>query len=107
MGLGRKLCSEMISCLYLMYKIVTHGNNCNIYLKIMKSTGFDYNNLDRQIADMFKCKPLPELEVKALCEKVPPHTIHRLNKSLPKNLMLSQCGRLSSCVAISMGNSMI
>lgn len=32
--------------------------------------GFDYNNLDRQIADMFKCKPLPELEVKALCEKV-------------------------------------
>lgn len=27
----------------------------------MKNTGFDYNNLDRQIADMFKCKPLPEL----------------------------------------------
>jgi hypothetical protein len=28
----------------------------------MKTTpGFDYNNLDRQIADMFKCKPLPEL----------------------------------------------
>lgn len=34
----------------------------------MKTTsGFDYNNLDRQISDIFKCKPLPELEVKALC----------------------------------------
>ena len=36
----------------------------------MKTAGFDYANLDRQIADMLKCKPLPELEVKALCEKV-------------------------------------
>ena len=36
----------------------------------MKTGGFDYANLDRQIADMLKCKPLPELEVKALCEKV-------------------------------------
>lgn len=36
----------------------------------MKTGGFDYSNLDRQITDMFKCKPLPELEVKALCEKV-------------------------------------
>jgi hypothetical protein len=36
-------------------------------IQIMKGAGFDYNNLDRQIADMFKCKPLPELEVKALC----------------------------------------
>jgi len=24
-------------------------------------TGFDYGNLDRQIADMFNCKPLPEI----------------------------------------------
>lgn len=37
----------------------------------MKTT-FDYGNLDRQIADMFKCKPLPESEVRALCEKVNP-----------------------------------
>ena len=36
----------------------------------MKTTGFDYANLDRQIADMLKCKPLPEMEVKALCQKV-------------------------------------
>lgn len=36
----------------------------------MKTSGFDYSNLDRQISDMFKCKPLPEQEVRALCEKV-------------------------------------
>lgn len=40
------------------------------YMKTTPSGGFDYNNLDRQIADIFKCKPLPELEVRALCEKV-------------------------------------
>ena len=36
----------------------------------MKTGGFDYGNLDRQIADILTCKPLPEMEVKALCEKV-------------------------------------
>ena len=36
----------------------------------MKTTGFDYGNLDRQIAEILKCKPLSEMEVKALCEKV-------------------------------------
>lgn len=30
---------------------------------------FDYGNLDRQIAQLFECKPLPEAEVKQLCEK--------------------------------------
>jgi len=33
-------------------------------------TAADYSNLDRQIADILTCKPLPEAEVKALCEKV-------------------------------------
>ena len=32
--------------------------------------GVDYGNLDKQIANVLKCKPLSELEVKALCEKV-------------------------------------
>lgn len=30
----------------------------------------DISNLDRQIADLMDCKPLPEAEVKFLCEKV-------------------------------------
>lgn len=29
--------------------------------------GFDYGNLDKQIAQLFDCKPLPEAEVKQLC----------------------------------------
>jgi hypothetical protein len=33
-------------------------------------TAADYSNLDRQIAEILTCKPLPEAEVKALCEKV-------------------------------------
>ena len=38
----------------------------------MKTTtgGGDYSGLDKQIADIFQCKPLPEIEVKMLCEKV-------------------------------------
>ena len=32
-------------------------------------SSFDYGNLDRQIAQLFECKPLPEAEVKQLCEK--------------------------------------
>lgn len=35
----------------------------------MKTVG-DHSNLDRQIAEILTCKPLPESEVKALCEKV-------------------------------------
>lgn len=35
----------------------------------MKTLG-DPHNIDRQIADLFECKPLPESEVKQLCEKV-------------------------------------
>lgn len=30
----------------------------------------DISNLDRQIAELMECKPLPEAEVKFLCEKV-------------------------------------
>jgi hypothetical protein len=33
-------------------------------------TGADHTNLDKQIAEILTCKPLPESEVKALCEKV-------------------------------------
>lgn len=32
--------------------------------------GAEVSNIDKQIADLFECKPLPEIEVKALCEKV-------------------------------------
>lgn len=30
----------------------------------------DHGNIDRQIAEVLACKPLPEAEIKALCEKV-------------------------------------
>lgn len=35
-----------------------------------KLTSADASNLDRQIQHLYTCKPLPESEVKALCEKV-------------------------------------
>lgn len=35
--------------------------------KIVKT---DFGNLDKQIADLMGCNPIPELEVKLLCEKV-------------------------------------
>ena len=75
----------------------------------MKTTpGFDYNNLDRQISDIFKCKPLPELEVKALCEKVNIISIIlRLNKYYLNKLMLYLLGHLLLSVEISMASFMI
>jgi hypothetical protein len=33
-------------------------------------TPIDHSNIDRQIAEILTCKPLPEAEIKALCEKV-------------------------------------
>lgn len=36
----------------------------------MKTTPVEAGNIDRQIADLFECKPLPEVEIKMLCEKV-------------------------------------
>lgn len=36
----------------------------------MKLTSTDIQNLDRQISDLMECKPLPEAEVKFLCDKV-------------------------------------
>lgn len=39
------------------------------YDSSMAKGSFDYGNLDRQIAQLFDCKPLPEAEVKHLCEK--------------------------------------
>jgi len=35
-----------------------------------KLSSNDVTNLDRQIEHLLECKPLPEAEVKALCEKV-------------------------------------
>lgn len=72
----------------------------------MKTTGFDYNNLDRQIADMLKCKPLPELEVKALCEKVVAFLL-RQKKFLENSRMLSLSEHPWSFVEIYMASSMI
>jgi len=34
------------------------------------ATPGDVTNLDRQIEQLLECKPLPEAEVKHLCEKV-------------------------------------
>ncbi len=30
----------------------------------------EYSNIDRQIEEILTCKPLPEAEIKVLCEKV-------------------------------------
>ena len=30
----------------------------------------EYSNIDRQIEEILSCKPLPEAEVRMLCEKV-------------------------------------
>ena len=74
----------------------------------MKTTpGFDFGNLDRQIADMFKCKPLPEYEVKVLCEKVCPHHNIRPNKYLDNNPMLYRLEHPLWFVGIFMVNFMI
>ena len=35
-----------------------------------KSNKTDVSNVDRQIADLLACNPIPEAEVKLLCEKV-------------------------------------
>ena len=40
---------------------------------------FDYGNLDRQIAQLFECKPLPEAEVKQLCEKAKEILMEEIN----------------------------
>ena len=36
----------------------------------MASTSSDLSNLDRQIEQLMECKPLADIEVKVLCEKV-------------------------------------
>ena len=44
-----------------------------------KLNNSDIGNLDRQITELMDCKPLPEAEVKFLCEKVLailPHPSH-------------------------------
>lgn len=38
-------------------------------------TPMDHGNIDRQIAEILTCKPLPEAEIKALCEKVTIQTL--------------------------------
>ena len=44
------------------------------------SVGQEIQNLDRQIETLMKCKPLPENEVKILCEKVCNFSINLDNK---------------------------
>lgn len=39
------------------------------YTIVLMKTPLDYSNLDKQINQLFECKPLPEAEVKQLCEK--------------------------------------
>lgn len=41
----------------------------------------DIANLDKQIETLFQCKPLPESQVKALCEKAKEILIHESNVS--------------------------
>lgn len=36
----------------------------------MKLSNQDIGNLDKSISDLFECHPLPEAEVKFICEKV-------------------------------------
>lgn len=36
-----------------------------------KTGGIDSSNLDRQIEQLMQCRPLPEAEIRGLCEKVP------------------------------------
>lgn len=36
----------------------------------MKLSNSDIGNLDKSISDLFECHPLPEAEVKFICEKV-------------------------------------
>ena len=60
----------------------------------MTSKGLiDHSLLDRQIEEILTCKPIPESEIKALCEKVPPLS-PRPKKCSPKNPMLCQCAPL-------------
>lgn len=61
--------------------------------------GAEVSNIDKQIADLFECKPLPEVEVKALCEKVIQPSL-RLNKFCSQNPMFSLLERLSLSVEI-------
>ena len=37
----------------------------------MKLNNSDVGNLDKAINDLFECHPLPEADVKFICEKVP------------------------------------
>lgn len=66
--------------------------------------------LDKQIEALMDYKPIPEHEVKALCEKVTPtslsHFSSRPKKFYRKKAMCSQCGAQSQSVETSMDNSM-
>lgn len=69
-------------------------------------TSGDHANIDKQIAELLTCKPLPEAEVKTLCEKVNSLRL-RPRKFLQKNLMSCPSEHPWSSVEISMGSSMI
>lgn len=64
----------------------------------------DHSGVDRQIATLLTCKPLPESEVRELCEKVVVGPF-RPRRSSPRNPMLSQCGHQSSSAGTSTANS--
>ena len=36
----------------------------------MTQTPQDVSNIDRQIQELMECRPIPEIEIKALCDKV-------------------------------------
>lgn len=61
--------------------------------------------MDRQIQELMNCKPLPEQEVKVLCEKVRCNVHTRQNKSYKMNPMYNLCAVLSQFAEIFTGSS--
>ena len=64
----------------------------------------DHTGVDEQIASLLTCKPLPEAEIKALCEKVHLSSF-RLKKFSQKNPMLFLSEHLSLSAETSMDSS--
>ena len=78
-----------------------------------KLSQVEINNLDRYIEQLLQCKPLSEVEVKNLCDKVgfkmDDHTnsFIRPRKSLWMNQTFSLFDALLQSAVISMGSFMI
>lgn len=78
------------------------------------SSAIDFQGIaavDKQIATLLECKPLPESEVRALAEKVTKvieiYISNRQKKFLSMNQTCLKCVRLSRFVAISTASSTI